>query len=101
MVALSALEQAMQPYFLRSRTMSDYMCPVLMSHMMLPNIANPDGNVHGGDIMKLIDNAAAVVAMKYARTAVCAPTAVSIIWPTTRIRSRCLHIRSNPLWASW
>jgi len=50
--------------------MSDYMCPVLMSHMMLPNIANPDGNVHGGDIMKLIDNAAAVVAMKYARTAV-------------------------------
>ena len=70
MVALSAREQEMQPFLLWSRTMSDYMCPVLMSHMMLPNIANPDGNVHGGDIMKLIDNAAAVVAMKYARTAV-------------------------------
>lgn len=70
MVALSALEQVMQPFILWSRAMSDYMCPVLMSHMMLPNIANPDGNVHGGDIMKLIDNAAAVVAMKYARTAV-------------------------------
>ena len=38
--------------------------------MMLPNNANPDGNVHGGDIMKLIDNAAGVVAMKYARTTV-------------------------------
>jgi acyl-CoA hydrolase len=38
--------------------------------MMLPNNANPDGNVHGGDIMKFIDNAAGVVAMKHARTTV-------------------------------
>lgn len=38
--------------------------------MMLPNNANPDGNVHGGDIMKFIDNAAGVVAMKHARSMV-------------------------------
>lgn len=50
--------------------MSDYECTVLMSHMMLPNNANPDGNVHGGDIMKMIDNAAGVVAMKHARSTV-------------------------------
>lgn len=41
-----------------------------MAHMMLPYHANPDGNVHGGTIMKLIDDAAAVVAMKHARTTV-------------------------------
>ncbi len=50
--------------------MSGYECNVVMSHMMLPNNANPDGNVHGGDIMKFIDDAAGVVAMKHARTTV-------------------------------
>ena len=47
--------------------MSEYSCQVIMSHMMQPNNANPDGNVHGGDIMKFIDDAAGVVAMKHAR----------------------------------
>jgi acyl-CoA hydrolase len=37
---------------------------------MLPVNANPDGNIHGGDIMKYIDDAASVVAMKHARTTV-------------------------------
>ena len=41
-----------------------------MSHMMLPTNANPDGGIHGGDIMKYIDDAASVVAMKHARTRV-------------------------------
>ena len=50
--------------------MSEIECNVVMSHLMLPNNANPDGNVHGGDIMKFIDNAAGVVAMKNARTTV-------------------------------
>ncbi|THB78760.1 MAG: acyl-CoA thioesterase [Desulfobulbaceae bacterium] len=45
-------------------------CQIIMSHMMLPNNANPNGNVHGGDIMKLIDDAAGVVAMKHARSTV-------------------------------
>ncbi len=38
--------------------------------MMLPTNANPDGHIHGGDIMKYIDDAASVVAMKHARTTV-------------------------------
>lgn len=50
--------------------MTDYHCQVIMSHMMLPTHANPDGNIHGGDIMKLIDDAAGVVAMKHARSTV-------------------------------
>ena len=41
-----------------------------MSHMMLPSNANPDGHIHGGDIMKYIDDAASVVAMKHARMTV-------------------------------
>jgi len=47
-----------------------YQCQVLMSHMMLPTNANPFGHIHGGDIMKYIDDAAGVVAMKHARTTV-------------------------------
>lgn len=39
-----------------------------MAHMMLPQHANPAGNVHGGNIMKFIDDAAGVVAAKHART---------------------------------
>lgn len=50
--------------------MSEFKCQVLMSHLMLPTNANPDGHIHGGDIMKYIDNAAGVVAMKHARTSV-------------------------------
>jgi len=40
---------------------------VAMSHVMLPQDANPAGNVHGGVIMKLIDTAAGVVAFRHAR----------------------------------
>ena len=39
-----------------------------MSHVMLPQDANPAGNVHGGVIMKLIDTAAGVVAVRHARS---------------------------------
>jgi len=36
-----------------------------MSQVMLPHLANPAGNVHGGETMKLMDNAAGVVAMRH------------------------------------
>jgi len=42
-------------------------CRIVISHMMLPQDANPSGNVHGGVIMKLIDSAAGVVAIRHAR----------------------------------
>jgi uncharacterized protein (TIGR00369 family) len=38
-----------------------------ISQVMLPNDANPMGNVHGGAIMKLVDSAAAVSAMRHCR----------------------------------
>jgi len=41
---------------------------VTMAQVMLPQDANPAGNVHGGVVMKLIDTAAAVVASRHARS---------------------------------
>ncbi len=40
---------------------------VVLSQVMNPENANPAGNVHGGVIMKLIDTAAGVVALRHAR----------------------------------
>ena len=40
---------------------------VTLTQLVLPDDANPAGNVHGGVILKLIDTAAAVVAMRHVR----------------------------------
>lgn len=40
---------------------------VTIAQVMQPQDANPNGNVHGGNIMKLIDNAAYVVASRHAQ----------------------------------
>ena len=51
--------------------MSAEKCPadscVLISRVMLPEDANPAGIVHGGVIMKEIDNAAGVAAVRHTR----------------------------------
>ena len=39
----------------------------VMSQVMLPSDANAQGNVHGGTIMKLVDTAGGVVAMRHSR----------------------------------
>ena len=41
---------------------------VIISNVMFPQHANPSGNVHGGEIMKLMDSTAGVAALKYAKT---------------------------------
>lgn len=41
---------------------------VIMAEVMQPTHANPAGNVHGGEIMKLMDNAAGAVAFRHARS---------------------------------
>src|SRR5438093_11315174 len=42
----------------------------VMSRTMLPSDANPYGNVHGGEVMKLIDGAAGAAATRHARARV-------------------------------
>ena len=39
----------------------------MLHHLMTPEHANALGNVHGGEIMKLVDEAGAIVAMRHAR----------------------------------
>ena len=41
---------------------------VVIAQMMIPQDANPAGNIHGGVIMKLIDTAAGVAASRHARS---------------------------------
>lgn len=41
---------------------------VIMTHLVLPQDANPSGNLHGGVILKHIDTAGGVVAKKHSRT---------------------------------
>lgn len=41
---------------------------VVMSHMIMPQDANPGGITHGGVVMKHIDNAAGVVAVRHTRS---------------------------------
>ncbi|EHJ48575.1 thioesterase superfamily protein [Solidesulfovibrio carbinoliphilus subsp. oakridgensis] len=43
---------------------------VVMPQRMLPSDANPAGNVHGGVILKYIDTAGGIVAIRHARSAV-------------------------------
>ena len=38
---------------------------VVMSHLMMPQDANPTGIVHGGVVMRNIDEAASVVAVRH------------------------------------
>ncbi len=41
---------------------------VVMSHLMMPHNANPTGIVHGGVVMRHIDEAAGVVAVRHSRS---------------------------------
>jgi acyl-CoA hydrolase len=41
---------------------------ITMTQTMLPSQANYAGNVHGGEIMKLMDTAAGAAARRYARS---------------------------------
>ncbi len=41
---------------------------VIMAQMMIPQDANPAGNVHGGVVVKIIDEAAGVVAARHSRS---------------------------------
>lgn len=40
---------------------------VAISQVMLPTDANPQGNVHGGVIMRLVDEAGAIAAVRHSR----------------------------------
>ena len=41
---------------------------VMLAQLMLPEDANPSGDVHGGVVMKLVDTAAGLAAIRHARS---------------------------------
>jgi acyl-CoA hydrolase len=53
---------------------------VTISYVMLPEDANPAGNVHGGVIMKHIDMTGGVVAMRHSRSNVVTASIDSLIF---------------------
>jgi acyl-CoA hydrolase/ferritin len=55
---------------------------VEMAQLMLPAQANPAGFVHGGELMKLMDNAAGVVAARHAHSNVVTARVEDIIFHT-------------------
>ena len=42
----------------------------ILSEVMLINKANPEGNIHGGEIMKIMDSAAGAAARRHSRSTV-------------------------------
>lgn len=66
-----------------------------MSQVMLPNQANFAGNVHGGEIMKLMDNAAYVVARKHSHSNVVTARVDELIFHLPIFVGELVTVKSN------
>jgi acyl-CoA hydrolase len=69
-----------------------------MSQQMMPSDANPLGNVHGGHIMKLIDEAGGLAAMRHARRPVVTVTMDSIAFLSPVRVGHVLTLRASVNW---
>ena len=64
---------------------------VIIAQVMNPENANPAGNVHGGDIMKLIDTAGGVAATRHARAHVVTASIDRTGFSSSRLYRRFLN----------
>jgi uncharacterized protein (TIGR00369 family) len=69
-----------------------------LSQQMMPSDANPLGNVHGGQIMKLIDEAGALAAMRHARRPVVTITMDSVSFLSPVRVGHLLTLRGSVNW---
>jgi uncharacterized protein (TIGR00369 family) len=69
-----------------------------LSQQMMPSDANPLGNVHGGHIMKLIDEAGALAAMRHARRPVVTITMDSVTFLSPVRVGHLLTLRGSVNW---
>ncbi len=69
-----------------------------LSQQMMPSDANPLGNVHGGHIMKLIDEAGALAAMRHARRPVVTITMDSVSFLSPVRVGHLLSLRGSVNW---
>jgi len=68
---------------------------VVMAQMMIPQDANPAGNVHGGVVVKIIDEAAGVVAARHCRTNVVTASIDSMDFHTPVFVGDLLHFKAS------
>ena len=71
---------------------------MVLSQQMMPSDANPLGNVHGGHIMKLIDEAGALAAMRHARRPVVTITMDSVSFLSPVRVGHLLTLRGSENW---
>lgn len=69
-----------------------------MTRQMMPSDANPSGNVHGGEIMKSIDEAGGLAAMRHARRPVVTVTMDSITFLSPVRVGHVLTLRASVNW---
>ena len=68
---------------------------VAMAQIMIPRDANPAGNIHGGVIVRLIDNAAYVVATRHARTNVVTASIDRVDFHNPVYVGNLVHLRAS------
>jgi uncharacterized protein (TIGR00369 family) len=71
---------------------------VTLSQQMMPSDANPLGNIHGGSIMKLIDEAGGLAAMRHARRPVVTVAMDSITFLSPVRVGHVLTLRGRVNW---
>ena len=71
---------------------------VTLSQQMMPSDANPLGNIHGGSIMKLIDEAGGLAAMRHARRPVVTVSMDSITFLSPVRVGHLLTLRGRVNW---
>jgi acyl-CoA hydrolase len=78
------------------RTVAD--SEVMLAQLMLPDDANPSGDVHGGVVMKLVDTAAGIAAMRHARSRVVTATMDSMTFEAPVHIGDLLHLVARLTW---
>lgn len=73
---------------------------VEMAQVMLPDQANPAGFVHGGELMKMMDNAAGVVSARHCRTNIVTGRVDDIIFHTPVRVGSLVIIRARLIFTS-
>jgi acyl-CoA hydrolase len=70
----------------------------VLAQQMLPQDANPHGDIHGGTVMKLVDTCGALAAIRHARTRVVTAVVDSMTFAAPVHVGNVLHLRARLTW---